>query len=108
MKAHYGNYTCKRCELLGSVVIDKETYDLYYCNKELTIVANAGEEYYSGNWAGEQALVRAVHGDRVGCKPLMVAYVLAMANGLDVKDRYPINKLKLIEKIYSHSKHRLK
>lgn len=99
MKPIY-KHDCDACQFLGSTVVEGEAYDLYYCAHEPTIIArwsDEGADYSSGLCFGESSLVRHINGDTRGNKPLMVAYVTAMANGLDVADRFSVVKDKTLK-----------
>lgn len=105
MKPNF-EHDCEKCQFLGSVVIEGEVQDLYYCAYEPTIISRYGTDgdYSSGLCFGESALVRHVNGDARGNKGLMVAYTLALANGLNVKEPHSVNELTLIEKIKTYRK----
>lgn len=102
MKPNYV-HDCDKCTFLGSAVVDGKVVDLYHCAYEPTIIArwsSEGGDYSSGNCFGEGSLIRHINGDTRGNKGLMIAYVMAMANGLDVSDRFGVNKgVTLKEKI---------
>lgn len=104
-------HDCDKCIFLGTVVISEQMQDLYYCPNELggptipTIIArwsDEGGDYSSGLCFGESTLVRHVNGDSRGNAGLMVAYTLAMANGLDVTDRMTVDQSPIIDKIKTY------
>jgi hypothetical protein len=99
MKPIY-THDCGACKFLGTVVIDEVVYDLYYCAGEPTIIArfsSEGPEYTSGICFGEASLIKHIKGVKGESeKALMVAYTLAMANGLSLKgsigDQRPLDE----------------
>lgn len=100
-------HDCDSCTFLGSAVIEGKEFDLYHCAYEPTVIArfsSEGADYASGLCFGESTLVRHLNGDARGNKALMVAYVMAMANGLDVKDRFGVTDLSVKEKIATYRK----
>jgi hypothetical protein len=100
MKATY-EHDCENCTLLGVVEIEGVIYDLYHCSSrdgDPTLISrwsSDGPDYSSGACFGERALVNLVTGKEPVNKPLMVAFTLALANGLDVEERVFGNRVPL-------------
>lgn len=96
MKPNY-KHDCNVCQFLGATILDGKTFDLYYCAGEPTVIArwsDEGSEYASGLSFGLSAMARHINGVEgyKGNGALMVAVAMAMANGLDVTDRYSVTQ----------------
>lgn len=98
MKPTY-THDCDSCQFLGTVNVQERVTDLYYCGKEPTLIArysSEGSDYASGLCFGQNSLVRLVRGEEMlGNVELMVAYVIAKANGFNVTDKYSVSKKSL-------------
>lgn len=100
------NFThdCETCQFLGAVTLDGKTADLYYCKGEPTIIArfsDEGGDYASGLCFGKVAIAKMINGDNICNQFLGVAYLLAMAQNLNMHDKYSMSEKSLVELIQS-------